>query len=74
MMFQFGIEHEVAFLNDKNKFVDFSWAKFADFNQIIEQLPTYPNDYLQLHMGDAGIRKKDGILKDLKDLQIPEKL
>jgi gamma-glutamyl:cysteine ligase YbdK (ATP-grasp superfamily) len=57
-MFQFGIEHEVAFLNEKDKFVDFSCAKFADFNQIIEQLPTYPNDYLQLHMGDAGIRKK----------------
>ncbi|MBF2064441.1 MAG: glutamate--cysteine ligase [Calothrix sp. C42_A2020_038] len=57
-MFYFGIEHEVAFINRMGNFVDFSCAKFADFNHIIEALPEYTSDYLHLHMGDAGIRKK----------------
>lgn len=57
-MFNFGIEHEVAFVSLVGNFVDFSRAKFADFNQIIEALPEYADDYLHLHMGDAGIRKK----------------
>ncbi|MCP6760793.1 MAG: glutamate--cysteine ligase [Fischerella sp. CENA71] len=57
-MFYFGIEHEVAFLNAEGKFADFSCTKFADFNQVIEQLPTYANDSMQLCIGDAGIRKK----------------
>jgi hypothetical protein len=58
MMFFFGIEHEVAFLNKDGKFADFTCTKFADFNQIIDCLPIYPSDYPQLHVGDAGIRKK----------------
>jgi hypothetical protein len=58
MMFLFGIEHEVAFLNQEGKFTDFSNTTFADFHQIVERLPTYPNDYLQLRVGDAGIKKK----------------
>ncbi|MFN6463430.1 MAG: glutamate-cysteine ligase family protein [Nostoc sp. DedVER02] len=57
-MFFFGIEHEVAFLNEEGKFADFSHTKFADFNQIIEKLPTYPSDYPQLRVGDAGIKMK----------------
>jgi len=57
-MFYFGIEHEVAFLNKEGKFADFSHTKFADFNQIVERLPTYPSDYPQLRVGDAGIKKK----------------
>ncbi|MCC5621301.1 glutamate--cysteine ligase [Nostoc sp. CHAB 5715] len=57
-MFLFGIEHEVAFLNKEGKFADFSHTKFADFNQIIERLPTYPGDYPQLRVGDAGIKMK----------------
>lgn len=57
-MFYFGIEHEVAFLNKEGKFADFSCTKFADFNQIIDRLPIYPNDRTQLRIGDAGIRKK----------------
>ncbi|YAF96797.1 MAG: glutamate--cysteine ligase [Nodularia sp. CChRGM 3473] len=58
MKFYFGIEHEVAFLNQEGKFADFSQTKFADFNQIVERLPTYPDDYSQLRVGDAGIRQK----------------
>ncbi|MDZ8087466.1 MAG: glutamate--cysteine ligase [Nostoc sp. DedQUE12b] len=57
-MFLFGIEHEVAFLNKEGKFADFSHTKFADFNQIIEKLPTYQSDYPQLRVGDAGIKQK----------------
>ena len=57
-MFYFGIEHEVAFLNHEGKFADFSRTKFADFNQIVEKLPTYPSDYPQLRVGDAGIKEK----------------
>jgi hypothetical protein len=57
-LFSFGIEHEVVFLNFEGKFADFSRTKFADFDQIIAQLPIYPQDSLQLHMGDAGIRRK----------------
>ena len=57
-MFSFGIEHEVAFLKDKNQFADFSFTRFDQLNQIIEQLPVYADDYAQLRIGDAGIRKK----------------
>jgi hypothetical protein len=57
-MFYFGIEHEVAFLNHEGRFADFSHTRFADFNQIVERLPTYPSDYPQLRVGDAGIKKK----------------
>ncbi|NET72653.1 MAG: glutamate--cysteine ligase, partial [Sphaerospermopsis sp. SIO1G2] len=57
-MFFFGIEHEVAFLNQDGKFADFSCTKFSDFQQIVDQLPFYPDDYPQLRVGDANIRRK----------------
>jgi gamma-glutamyl:cysteine ligase YbdK (ATP-grasp superfamily) len=57
-MFYFGIEHEVAFFNKSGKFADFNQTQFADFQQIIDKLPVYPHDNLQLRIGDAGIRKK----------------
>ncbi|MGA9378293.1 MAG: hypothetical protein WBV73_05940 [Phormidium sp.] len=57
-MFYFGIEHEVAFLNSEGKFADFSRTEFADFAQIIERLPLYPNDYSQLYIGVGGIKEK----------------
>jgi len=57
-MFLFGIEHEVAFLNHEGKFADFSWTKFADFQQIVDKLPLYANDLAQLRVGDSGIKKK----------------
>ncbi|WP_066375529.1 MULTISPECIES: glutamate--cysteine ligase [unclassified Anabaena] len=58
MVFLFGIEHEVAFLNQEGKFADFACTKFAEFAQIVDRLPIYPDDHLQLRVGDAGIRKK----------------
>ncbi|WP_017655785.1 hypothetical protein [Fortiea contorta] len=57
-MFFFGIEHEVAFVNQEGEFADFSCTKFADFEQIIARLPTYPSDYPQLRVGDAGVKSK----------------
>ena len=57
-MFLFGIEHEVAFLNHRGKFADFSCTSFKDFSPIIDMLPSYPGDYSQLRIGDAGIKKK----------------
>jgi hypothetical protein len=57
-MFKFGIEHEVGFVDNTGKFMDFSRATFADFSQIIDALPEYQDDHLYLHIGDAGIRKK----------------
>ena len=58
MQFSFGIEHEVAFLSKDGRFADFSRTRFADFDQIIRMLPLYPEDYPQLRIGDAGIKKK----------------
>ena len=57
-MFCFGIEHEVAFLNNQGKFADFHNTKFGDFQQIVDKLPIYTTDYPQLRVGDAGIKKK----------------
>lgn len=57
-MFFFGIEHEVAFINHQGKFADFNCTNFQDFQQIVDALPIYPHDYLELRVGDAGIKKK----------------
>lgn len=57
-MFRFGIEHEVAFLRPDGQFADFANTTFAELDELIAQLPLYPEDYPGLHVGDAGIRKK----------------
>ena len=57
-MFHFGIEHEVAFIDNAGNFADFSRVKFTDFNQIVEKLPIYKDDYPELRIGDAGIKEK----------------
>jgi hypothetical protein len=57
-MFSFGIEHEVAFLNRHQQFVDFRSTTFAELQAIVEQLPLYESDYPQLRVGDAGIKHK----------------
>lgn len=58
MPFQYGIEHEVAFLNRQGDFSDFSNTPFSDFEAMIEMLPLYESDYPQLRIGDAGIKLK----------------
>jgi hypothetical protein len=57
-MFAFGIEHEVAFLNQDGQFVDFVSTPFAALGAIIEELPFYEEDYPQLRIGAAGIKRK----------------
>ena len=56
--FRFGIEHEVAFLDREHRFADFTRVRFADFQQIVDLLPTYAGDEGQLRIGDAGIKRK----------------
>lgn len=58
MNFQFGIEHEVAFLRPDGQFADFANTSFAEFDAIVAQLPRYEQDYPQLRVGDAGIKLK----------------
>jgi hypothetical protein len=58
MGFHYGIEHEVAFLNPKNKFADFTNTTFIDFDKIVCRLPLFDEDYPMLRIGDAGIKKK----------------
>ncbi len=55
---QFGIEHEVAFLNTAGRFADFTCTSFEDMQQIVDKLPLYDEDYPQLRIGDAGIKVK----------------
>lgn len=73
MEFSFGIEHEVAFLNEEDKFADFSRTTFDDFNQIIKKLPLYPQDYPQLRIGDAGIKVKRWYIEGFERFKDSEK-
>ncbi len=58
MLFRFGIEHEVAFLDREGAFVDFLSTSFADLQKIVDELPEYAGDLASLRIGDAGIRVK----------------
>lgn len=58
MKFRFGLEHEIALINGKGAFADFSNTAFAELQAIVEALPLYPSDYPQLRIGDAGIKHK----------------
>ncbi|KAM3104787.1 glutamate--cysteine ligase [Phormidesmis sp. 146-33] len=73
-MFQFGIEHEVAFLNKHGKFADFSCTQFADFDQIIRALPIYSEDYAHLRIGDAGIKQKRWYIEGFERFANSEKV
>ncbi len=72
MKFTFGLEHEVAFLNPRGDFSDFSNTSFADFDQIIQQLPVYDTDYPQLRVGDAGIKLKRWYIEGYERFQDSE--
>ena len=56
--FRFGIEHEVAFVDRHHQFADFTCTRFDDFQQIVDMLPAYADDEMQLRVGDAGIKSK----------------
>jgi len=74
MKFSFGVEHEVALLNRDGELADFSRTKFDDFNLIIEELPLYPQDYPQLRIGDAGIKKKRWYIEGFERFEDSEKV
>ena len=73
-MFHFGIEHEVAFIDSAGNFADFSRTNFADFNQIVEKLPMYKDDYPQLRIGDAGIKEKRWYIEGFERFADSEKV
>ncbi len=58
MNFRFGLEHEIALINENGAFADFSNTAFTELESIVEALPLYPSDYPQLRIGDAGIKHK----------------
>lgn len=71
-MFFFGIEHEVAFINYQGKFADFNCTNFQDFQQIVDALPIYPHDYLELRVGDAGIKNKRWYIEGFERFDVGE--
>nr|BBH95727.1 hypothetical protein KTA_39260 [Thermogemmatispora argillosa] len=66
--FRFGIEHEVAFLDHKGSFVDFASTPYRLLQAVIDELPVYPGDEVELRIGDAGIRLKRWYLEALERL------
>ncbi|GCE45484.1 gamma-glutamyl:cysteine ligase YbdK (ATP-grasp superfamily) [Thermosporothrix hazakensis] len=57
-MFRFGIEHEIAFLSRDGEFVDYENTPFEVLHTLIRELPLYEQDYPQLRIGEAGIKRK----------------
>jgi hypothetical protein len=57
-MFLFGIEYELAFSNEKGVFADFTNTSFADFQTIIDLLPTTQSEKNDLTEDKYGIKKK----------------
>ncbi len=57
-MFNYGLEHEMCFINSNNTFADFTNTNFKDFQNIIDALPLYSEDYKMLRIGDAKIKLK----------------
>jgi gamma-glutamyl:cysteine ligase YbdK (ATP-grasp superfamily) len=72
MVFAFGIEHEVAFMNRQGEFADFSCTRFEDLDQIIKSMPLYQEDYPQLRIGDAGIKKKRWYIEGFERFEASE--
>jgi gamma-glutamyl:cysteine ligase YbdK (ATP-grasp superfamily) len=73
-MFTFGIEHEVAFLNQTSRFADFVSTSFAEFDKIIADLPLYEADYPQLHIDEAGIRYKRWYIEGFERYDVHDKV
>ncbi|MEI6775700.1 MAG: glutamate-cysteine ligase family protein [Chloroflexales bacterium] len=65
-MFHFGIEHEVAFVDQSNVLVAWTEASYTVFRRIIAALPLYPDDAEVLHIGDAGVRVKRWYIEGLE--------
>jgi hypothetical protein len=74
MQFQFGIEHEVAFLNATGVFADFTNTTFEMFDRIIQKLPYCDQDAAYLRSGDSGIRKKRWYIEGFERFSLEGKL
>lgn len=55
--FRYGIEHELAILRH-GAFADFTTLTFDDLQDVVDALPTDPQDYPDLRVGDQGIKRK----------------
>lgn len=55
---KWGIEHEFPAVRIGGEFCDYSNTTYEDFNQIIEEMPTFESDYPGLRVGDLGIKSK----------------
>ncbi len=58
--------------NTQGDFADFTNTSFADYDQIIQQLPVYDTDYPQLRVGDAGIKLKRWYIEGYERFQDSE--
>ncbi|GIW67636.1 MAG: hypothetical protein KatS3mg096_504 [Candidatus Parcubacteria bacterium] len=56
--FKFGVEHEIALINNKGKFLDYRNLSFDVLNKVVQKFPIYQDDYKYLRIGDLGIKVK----------------
>lgn len=56
--FRFGLEDEFPAVDAQGRFCDFSNTTFHAFNQVIDELPVFEEDYRHLRVGDLGIKLK----------------
>ncbi|GIW66994.1 MAG: hypothetical protein KatS3mg095_0892 [Candidatus Parcubacteria bacterium] len=64
--FIFGIEHEIALVDKKGKFLDYRNLKFDTLNKVVEKFPVYQDDYPSLRIGDLGIKVKRVYIEGLE--------
>ena len=62
--FRYGIEHECAMLHLDGRFADFTDIGFEVVQTIVDGLPSDPDDYPQLRVGDQGIKYKRWYVED----------
>jgi hypothetical protein len=74
MKFQFGIEHEVAFLRSNGDFADFLNTTYEEFAAIVDRLPEYEADQACLRMGDLGIRRKRWYIEGIERFDVTGKM
>ncbi len=51
--FKWGIEHEFPLLKNGQTFCDFTNLSFTELGHIIEDLPSFEEDYQYLRFGDS---------------------
>lgn len=64
--FRFGIEHELAFVDNRGQLAAWTSEAGGCFARIIAALPRYTEDDATLHIGDAGIRVKRWYIEGLE--------